>query len=471
MPDTESPYSDREVSHDELENTTRQTDQAEESLRDLLWQMAADVRQWADEVGLSIAGIRRIHKTRVEEEVAAHLSKLEALSLLDEETRGRLKPAVADAEECLTRRDWLSTLFHVPHLSEPLSGLLTLLTLGGISAVFIISTLSFHLNADSLGVAIGIAAMLLFVRGMIHAFFWGRLRSGLRVLTAVALVVGTIELHHWWGPALADLQHLNSAGDGQSSQAFSNVRWPDALHAGMWFAAASAAIGLVETALAYLFRRIVDASTYRKSSPLIQTALLIDHLLEVAYVLETKVQDQADGPGAYLSGKVRGWLVDHLELIANRVTGPWSRSLKTGHRSTDEWITSQARAIAVAIRRWQPRAALGGSHLRDMREAFTIAVVNACDGDWHLLAAETTEESESVGKRILGILRRLAIIPVPFLLSLLAVKYFSPVPAKYHAPIVLVGFGASLTYLLTSLDSKFADMLSSATRLTEVLRK
>lgn len=123
------------------------------------------------------------------------------------------------------------------------------------------------------------------------------------------------------------------------------------------------------------------------------------------------------------------------------------------------------------VRRWQPRVALGGSHLRNMREAFTIALVNTCDGDWHLLGAETTEGSVSVGKRILGILKRAAIIPLPFLISILTVKCFPPVPVKYHESIILVGLGVSLTYLRTSLDSKFADMLSSASRLTEMLRK
>lgn len=98
----------------------------------------------------------------------------------------------------------------------------------------------------------------------------------------------------------------------------------------MWFAAASATIGLIGTTLSYSFHRIIDVSTYRKSSFLIQTALLVDNFLEAAYVLEVKVRDRADGSVAYLSGKERGWLIDHLEHSANRVAGPWGRSMKTG---------------------------------------------------------------------------------------------------------------------------------------------
>lgn len=434
-------------------------------------ELKRELRRLASE-GWSLRAFRRLHAERVDRTVREQLGKFDKLSSLDDETQRRVRPVVAAAEESLASREWETTLSRLPNVLDPLAVLLTSFYFGGAFIFILVSALSFHLDGNSLFFAVAIAALVLGTRRLLRFILWWRLQRLVQLLTAAALVVGTLNLRSWWTPALSDLQNLyRSTRTPSTAEWLKHIDWPGALHAGIWLATAVAVIGLIPSTLHRVYRWITVASTYPKSSPVIQTARLINKFLEIAYFLETETRNKTRDSIAYLSGPDRIKLITELERTANAVAGSWAKSMKTSHRSADAWVVSQAAGIAAAVRSWQPRVAQGGAHLEDMREAFSIAVVNACDGDWQLLATQSERNTKQVTRRIREVIKRIAIIPVPFVISLLAATYVPLLPATYDTSIVVVGAMASFAYLLASLDSRFPEALSWASQFTQGFHK
>ncbi|TDB83372.1 hypothetical protein E1264_28675 [Actinomadura sp. KC216] len=414
---------------------------------------------------------RIAHRGNVERAVAAKLTQFNELSALDEQTRDRIRPEIKNAEELLASREWETTFLRSPQLSAPILGGLTLGYWALIALVFVLGVGHLGLAEDNLATTIFLAGAVLIVRSLVHALVWWRLRPVARLLTAIALIIGTMRMGWWSGPVLTYLTNLHQSGSGQDAADLQVVDWPAALHGGMWLAAAAAVLGLLPPLSRLIYRRVVEASTYRKSSPAIQTALLLDEFLAIAHELEITVRDSRHDAIAYLAGQERGELMASLDELAARVRGPWARAMRTGHRSVDTELAQLCDRIAAAILRWRLPTAQGGARLADMRDAFALAVVNLCDSDYHLMAAEDQGATRSLAQRAAVLARRVVLIPVPLLVVLLIVNYVPGIPHKYDSPIIMVGILTTVGYLLTTLDTKFSDILTAASSLTQTIRK
>ncbi|MFF8426600.1 hypothetical protein ACF07Y_15785 [Streptomyces sp. NPDC016566] len=220
------------------------------------------------------------------------------------------------------------------------------------------------------------------------------------------------------------------------------------------------------------------------------TALLLDGLLEIAVLLErivngypeyayprilrsgsrTKILEYGEPYDVpYVAQFERKELVRQIESLARLVEGKWRRAILTGDRQSDISLNDTTGRIAAALRRWKAVGALGGEPLDEMRYAFAVAVINAADGNWHLLAAEQVSTRERVTRRVL----RWARNGSSFLILIGLATFVASNPFGWSTSAAAAGTLVPVSLLVIHvahfLDPKAGERLSGYTRLAAEL--
>ncbi|WP_409057588.1 hypothetical protein [Streptomyces sp. SYP-A7185] len=213
-------------------------------------------------------------------------------------------------------------------------------------------------------------------------------------------------------------------------------------------------------------------STTRSS---LSSAILLTSLLEIAALLELQVREASTVPhtngggsdvGSYgfMVSSRREQLLDRLNAVARHAEGIWYTAMRSRDRVANLEIRKVADGIAVSVRRWIPVAAVGGQELVQMRDAFTVAVVNAAEGEWGLLAGGVSAR-ELLGKRVVKAVRRfLALLILAGAVVVVFVRPFSWTDnlgkAELAAPVMLAA-----VFLAGFADPTIYDRMSPVTKL------
>ena len=211
-----------------------------------------------------------------------------------------------------------------------------------------------------------------------------------------------------------------------------------------------------------------DRSLYK--GPIAANALILGQLLNIAYSLESVVHGKSKGDGVYLDNNLRMKLLRELESLARYMESPWRRTMKTRNKQVDVALERQARGMAVAVRTWAPRIAIGGRYLYEARDAFAVALVNAADGDWDLLAAEV-EEKASRFRKAAKDARRLVVVIALAIASIYLTVNFMHIPNAAETSLIATWGLILLTYIISVIDPGFTDRIGAGIKAAELLRQ
>ncbi|MGA5454752.1 hypothetical protein ACPCVO_50230 [Streptomyces umbrinus] len=217
------------------------------------------------------------------------------------------------------------------------------------------------------------------------------------------------------------------------------------------------------------------------------SAVLVDSFLEIAWHVDNVArrmrQDSSvvrdgdlDGENingyGYLSAPERSEILSRLESAAHFVEGYWYKTARLKDHAANIEVRRVADGIAASLRRWKPVAAVGGQEAVDrMREAFVVAVVNAAEGEWGLLASDVSAR-ELLSRRLLKTVRRgLALSVLAGAVILVFVRPFSWTEglgsAALAAPLMVAA-----VFLAGFLDPTIYDRMAPVTKLgAELLPK
>lgn len=174
----------------------------------------------------------------------------------------------------------------------------------------------------------------------------------------------------------------------------------------------------------------------------------------------TEPTEQANEAGLqlYISGEERRRLLTHLERLSRLARGSWRRSLRAGDAAADYALAGLAEGISVAATRWKTKVAVADrDELASVSQAFTSALLDACEGNWHGLAAEVTAK-ELLGRRLIAWARRLLATTLMFLAVVVITVQPDGWPVPTDNPVlgslILAGAGALCLYIDPNLGER-----------------
>ncbi|MFI6534795.1 hypothetical protein ACIBHY_20240 [Nonomuraea sp. NPDC050547] len=146
--------------------------------------------------------------------------------------------------------------------------------------------------------------------------------------------------------------------------------------------------------------------------------------------------------------------------------------MKIGYKESDRELFELATRISHAFRRWKIRLALGGVvNIEQAHVAFSLALLNVCDGDWELLAAtehpNEGHRSRPVVRVFLRILALLASLGLLFASILLASMF----PAGLSAAVTTACTVMVIAQLLAILDPSASARYDTGIKILEASKK
>lgn len=213
----------------------------------------------------------------------------------------------------------------------------------------------------------------------------------------------------------------------------------------LWLVALVCIVIIVRRSVIFWGKVAVSGLEFGYGRPAEECAELILGFLEISRIT-TELLDR-------MQGKVTGdedilWLAEsklpsdsarrrierHLDQLAFHVRKPWRLAMRSRNGSAGLWIASQAPRIEFFIRFQQSKNMLAGNNLIELRNSMTSALVQAADGNWHLIGSEAEYSPVALVSRWKMMIRRSFAIAVPILGAVAAAHFLR---APYVQVVVL----------------------------------
>ncbi|MFD9950416.1 hypothetical protein ACFWYW_48805 [Nonomuraea sp. NPDC059023] len=409
-----------------------------------------------------------------------HAEIVASILLLRPEEQERIKPALQDATRNILIEQWRTsplsspTLENRPQLQYALTVVpLTFAGLIGFTMMF---------NVFSAGIPSAVAAIGLFIVGLLlHLGVVKILGRVVAAILGVSLSVFIMMGSDPEGPPWSRTWFLDSKnildgivaflGDAAPWAHFQAVRWA---HAGDAASKLLVFAGLVWWASLVMRLLLWIKSLSHLGHPhrsQVAISSFIFKLAQISRYLDAMGDYQA-GSVQYAVSDLRSRLVAEIEEAASGVETSWYRSLRTGYATNDKELLHLSLGISQALRGWKLRLTLGGvKNLEQAREAFSLAVLNACDGDWELLSVSEIERSPRKYMRIAKVFLRISLLAATVAVIVISTLYSRALPAGLAATLTTTCTVILVAQMVAILDPSSKGRYETGIKIIELAKK
>ncbi|MGW3011109.1 hypothetical protein ACWC9R_20080 [Streptomyces sp. NPDC001219] len=425
-------------------------------------------------------GLPQEEERRLEEYAIERVERLRSLSSISAETRSRIEPVVSGAaRNAHMRENRVSTFreFQSEHRwFRWISNVAVALLFYWLVFWWSLSLPLKEIPQADQSNAMFVTAVTLFILFFVARRLLSR-REGYsgKIHVAASIFCFTLALaatREWWIEQVLKVTAIPAV------QAWQPGARPIADMAGsaMLERSSTALLRIATLILIYQVGRAIVMAGQTAKSMEYASATLLNSVLEIAAQLETLVcrldREPAGPPGrdgvtahSYLWLPDRENVIRLLETTARFAEGYWGKTARVSDHVVNVEMQRVAEGIAAAVRRWKRAAAVGGAiNLKEMRDAFSIAVVNCADGDWDLLASEVSAR-EVLSKRLMKLLRRVLALAVLIaaILAVLVRPFFWT--QGLSSPAAAAPFMVAAAFVAGILDPTIYDRMTPVTKL------
>lgn len=160
-----------------------------------------------------------------------------------------------------------------------------------------------------------------------------------------------------------------------------------------------------------------------------------------------------------------------LGTFAIFIRGPWRKTMHAHYRPAGDWIASQAPRIELFIRHQQTKNMLLSGNLFKLRDAMTVTLVNAGDGNWHLIGTEEEYTDKATARRRSVLIRRAIAVGASIIVAIAVPHFLRHYPTLYIQGIVITCIGFATVELLGILDPDAPSRLDIAGRMSNIFKR
>jgi len=432
--------------------------------------------RWADEFEDWQAEFELLYDKAVADEIET-LWSVYHLSLSDTQ---RIWPAIDDAARCYYSVHWWpifteATERHFRIISA-LSAVV-LLSLGGV-LYLMPEPHAAHLVADDASWPLLTALILFAVGAVFQLLIPYRYRTAIWIAEAVAAIAAVAEFQRWspqvlstWKTLISSLSWVNP----QVRQQMAAAPVAEIVDLTLWLLAIFCIAMIMRRGVNFWVKGLVSKRRYGR--PAEQCAELMIGFLEINCLIagildrmelvaaddkgDTKAFRIAELPPASFRNEINHDIKIHLRWLASRARKPWRQAMRSRNGSAGRWVSGQASRIEFFIRLQQSKNMLFGNNLVELRNAMVCALIQAADGDWHLIGSEPEYSHAALVGRWKVIIRRSLAIALPILVAVAATRFLR---TPYVQAVVLTCLGFTAMQLLGFLDPDAPARLDAAGR-------
>ncbi len=195
-------------------------------------------------------------------------------------------------------------------------------------------------------------------------------------------------------------------------------------------------------------------------------AVLVDDLLEILYMAETK-------PGKWTDLNFKRQLVNKIEDVAHCVQNNLPRRLRSGDAGTDAWLKNTTNEIAAGLRELKKSVLLSMPSARAQFVAeISTSIITATSGNWAEVK-KANPEAFSIPQnwriRAVELLRTIFVGGGPLLLVWLIQRPPLNLPGESLRPLIILTVIWAILTLLTKADPFYSDKLGALKDLVPLL--
>ena len=440
--------------------------------------LSETVNSFIDSIIEDFRGLPEVHDSVLESIVEKRVSMLHSLSMIDDTTFSRISPIVAENTKYLFSGEWALSWSWALRTKPRLQNLGTLTLVVVVWGSVIAAFAGHHIqlaNVETVcisAVAVVAFSICLWLIGKTIRFLTStRWAGAIRLLMTVGLVWLTVSLGSDKHKIFRFFMRVEIYCPASLKKYYAIIHWPSVIHNALWVLSCVMVFRILWMFFMFVVKRLMLMRAPRSSNAVMQSATILEKLLQIAYLLDRSLLHKRSGKIASVPYKVRAEVVDLIAQVARTIEGPWVRSLRTGYRSTDQWIAQQGLNIAHGVLDWQARAVFGGHHLEAVRDACTQALIDAADGDWQKLATGDNIQRKSRLVRYREAGRKILAMAIPVPLAIVTNKFIPTAYSGYRPAILLAGILLTAVQLLAVLDPEVITRLNTVISATNTLRR
>lgn len=417
--------------------------------------------------------------------IADMMEELRGLDCLDPEDIKRISPTINDAARCHHSTNWR------PLFSEAIRGRRRM---KAAIAAAIITFLLFcryslpephaaNINFTEFLFSIVIAEFLWIIGSIVQSLVPYRYRTALLMVLVSAASLAVAEFQRWsssvlpiWKGQVSSFTLVNL----QTRHQVAAAPVAEVIDLALWFVAFIGIVTVVYRFVSFCAKAGVSRLEFGYGRPAEQCAELIIAFLQISSFITTLVgrmqgivTDDEDfvwiEASKLPSNYARERISDDLDELADLVRKSWREAMRSRNGAAGIWISDQARRIEFFVRLHRAKNMLAGNNLVELRDSMACALIQAADGNWHLIGSEMAEYSNAVlsGRRKMMIRRSIAIV-LPIFGAVAATHYLR---APYVQAVVLTCLGFAGVQLLGLIDPDSPARLDIAGRVAGVLKR
>ena len=415
---------------------------------------------------------KRYHR----EAVADVMKELQALDCLDAEDINRIWPVIADAAKCYHSVRWWPLYRRAIRKRYRMQTKIAFILLAVILALWFILPKPRTQNITELTIlsSTSIAIVLLHVRDIFRSRFPYRYQTVTLMLGAVLALVAVAHFQTWWSrvpPLLKALFSSSSFVSPHVRRQIISAPTAGIIQLTLWVIAVIWIVGIGRRCINWNAKIAASGLSLGYGRPAEQCAELMIELLKISSFI-TDVLDRIHKDPIWLvlpSNSERNRINKDLNQLASHVRNSWQEAMRSCNGSAGLWIANHARRIEFFIRLQQSKNMLAGNNLVELRDSMAHALVQAADGDWHLIGAEAEEYSHAaLTGRWKMITRRSIAIALPILGAVAATHFLRP---PYVQAVVLTCLGFAGVQLLGLIDPDSPAQLDVAGRVASMFKR
>lgn len=209
-----------------------------------------------------------------------------------------------------------------------------------------------------------------------------------------------------------------------------------------------------------------------------QSSSLILDFLGVSYVLaewerdipDRKATDQQILASKLPPRKVRG-INYTLAIMAHHVHRYWKVAMRSSGTPAGERMAHNASRITYFLEYQRLRSMLGSANYIKVRQAMVTALVEAADGNWHLIGRGDEYDPVVMTARWKIFVRRLAAIALPIAAAIIVSMFARKIPSIYIQSILLICIGFAGVQVIGLIDPDALARLDLATKVSGVFKR
>lgn len=416
-----------------------------------------------------------------EDAVARELRWLTELDNLSPADRARLSPVITDAARCYYCAHW-KRLYEVniknhDHLHKFIifTRLLLLLV-----ALLILPAPPL---ADFDGIA-KLAGFLIagYVTILLGLFFVESLppRTNIALRGLAAIVgFGAVAEYNRWAPHIPSwwqrsVNHLSLIPAKDRAQM---VHLPAAgiIQSVTWLIAVICFVTVASNLITYIGKCMVSEIGRGYRRPAEQSAQLLLGFLDISHLVTRLLQSLQDPSTSerrfvrLLTGEERQALRNMIYKLLRYVRTQWRQSMAASYGPIGQWIASHARSIEYFLRYQQSKNVLVGDNLFELRDAMISAMVDAADGNWHLIGAKGDYGTAILTGRLKKAIRKTMVLCIAIGGAIAVIHYGKALPATAASLIIVTCFTFAIVELLGFLDPDSPERLGIASQVVNLL--